>query len=137
MALVAAAASGIALISSAQAVPRRATLATFTGTWIGHTRGLTISANGTATESVGSGCCDPIIDLRMKISHPRGNVHVASVKAVVTSVQLHDRSAFGGASVPRVGQAGRIKLRYGVITDTLTGFTFCNASTGAKGRCGA
>jgi hypothetical protein len=44
----------------------------------------------------------------------------------ITAVRLGDRSAFTAAHPPpRVGQSRRIRLRDGVITETLTGAHYC------------
>jgi hypothetical protein len=122
----------------AKAAPKKATLATFAGDWAGHTRGLTITRGGHARESIGSGCCDPVVDLALTLSHPRGNSHIASVAVRVTSVQVHDASAYSSSyPAPQVGQTGRLELRHGVITEPVTGTNYCNVRTQAKGTCGA
>jgi hypothetical protein len=138
----------IAVASIAQAAPERlgaraaathrATLATFAGTWFGHTRSLKITRGGVARESIGSGCCDPVVDLRLKLSHPRGTNHVASVVVRVTSVVIHDPSAFSSSfAAPHVGQTGRFKLRNGVIAESITATNYCNQATKEPLNCGA
>ncbi|HTN23312.1 MAG TPA: hypothetical protein VL120_04960 [Solirubrobacteraceae bacterium] len=138
----------VALASIAQAAPDRlaaraaatntATVATFAGSWFGHTRSLKITRGGIASESIGLGCCDPVVDLRLKLSHPRGTNHVASVAVRVTKVVIRDPSNYSASNpAPRVGQTGRFKLRFGVITETLTGTNYCNQAAGLKGTCGA
>jgi hypothetical protein len=137
----------VALASVAHATPRhvtskaaahRATLAMFAGVWGGHQRRLTITRSGWAKESIGSGCCDPVVDLRLKLSRPRGNNRVASVTVRVTSVQIHDRSVYDSSyPAPYVGKTGRLRLRYGVITETVTRMNYCNKAAQAKVRCGA
>jgi hypothetical protein len=79
-----------------------------------------------------------VVDLRLKLSHPRGTKHVGSVAFRVTSVQVHDPSAYSRSfPAPRVGQTGRLKLRYGVITESVTRTNYCNEAAQLKGTCGA
>jgi hypothetical protein len=141
------AATATAVASVAHATPRdvtskaamnRATLAMLVGVWGGHQRRLTITRSGWAKESIGSGCCNPVVDLRLKLSRPRGDNHVASVIVRVTSVQIQDRSVYDSSyPAPYVGKTGRLRLRYGVITETVTRMNYCNKAAQAKGRCGA
>jgi hypothetical protein len=138
VALALAPAVAVASIAGAAPAAPKATLATFAGDWAGHTRGLTITPGGRARESIGAGCCNPVVDLRLRLSHPRGTSHVASVAVRVTFVKIHDPSSYGSSyPAPHVGQTGRVKLRYGVITDSVTGANYCNARAQAKGTCGA
>ena len=128
----------LAVAGAPTAATHKATLATFAGTWFGHTRSLKITRDGLARESLGSGCCDPVVDLRLKLSHPRGTNHVGSVAVRVTSVVIHDPSAYSSSfPAPRVGQTGRFKLRFGVITETVTQTNYCKPGGGDRGRCGA
>lgn len=118
------------------ATPPPPTLAPLVGMWIGHTRTLTVRRDGTAVESVGDGCCDPIMDLRLRLSHPR-RVHGGLVATVVvTGVRMHDRHALPpGRRPPHVGQTGTLRLRAHVLVDSVTGDDYCG--TGAKPVCGA
>jgi hypothetical protein len=50
--------------------PPAITLTTFAADWIGHTRQLTITKDGHATEHIDDGCCDPVIDLAFSLSQP-------------------------------------------------------------------
>ncbi len=122
-------------IASTASSPR-ATLATFKGTWYGHTRYLKITAHGLATESIGDGCCDPIIDLSFDLSQPRGTPHNATVVATVTRVHVTNKSEFSKSSpAPTVGETRVIRLYNGVITETLTGARYCGDH--APSVCGA
>jgi hypothetical protein len=117
---------------------RKATLSTFTGLWIGHTRFLRITRKARAKESIGNGCCDQIVDLKLRVSRPRGTARRASIRARVVGVRWHDRSAFDpNRTPPHVGQVKQLRLRHGVITDPLTGATYCNRAAGRRGTCGA
>jgi hypothetical protein len=140
--------AGIALASSSQAAsthaaPRAsasgsATLATFAGTWLGHTRDLRITAGGHARESIGSGCCDPVINLQLQLSRPRGTSGYATVAARVTAIDVLDPSAFTSANpAPHLGETRRLLLRHGVITEPLTHIDYCDMAAGEKGVCGA
>ena len=116
----------------------RTGLAPFVGAWSGHTRTLTVSRSGIAKESISDGCCDRVIRLTARLSHPRpvGGSLVAT--ATVVRVRVFDRSAFTARHpAPRVGQRGRFTLRRGIILEGLTGTTYCNARTARLGRCGA
>ncbi|WP_109642239.1 hypothetical protein [Lentzea atacamensis] len=112
-----------------------ASLATFAGKWMGHSRLLTITADRKATEHVGSGCCNPVIDLTFTLSNPQGNPGTATATITVTSVQLHDWS--WREAPPKVGQTATIKLADGVITEPLAGGTYCDHVKQLAGVCGA
>ena len=125
-----------ALLAAAALAAPQPTLAPFVGTWYGHTRTIAIARDGRAVESVGDGCCDPIMDLRLRVTSPRriGAELVATV--VVTGVRMHDRRALPpGRRPPRVGQSGTLRLRAHVLVDTVTGDNYCG--NGAKPVCGA
>jgi hypothetical protein len=131
----------LALISSAAANPvisasslKRATRATFVGTWYGHTRLLKIKARGRAKESISDGCCDRVIALRLRLSHAHGSSRRASIRARVTAVQIYDPSE--SPPVHR-GDVGRLKLRNGVISEPLTGTNYCDLKADRRGACGA
>ncbi|MCP2243866.1 hypothetical protein [Lentzea aerocolonigenes] len=110
-------------------------LSTFAGQWMGHTRSLTITADGRATEHVGSGCCNPVIDLTFTLSDPQWSPAEATATVTVTSVQLHDWSRSDPA--PKVGQMATIKLADGIITEPLAGATYCDHAKQLAGVCGA
>jgi hypothetical protein len=105
----------------------KATLDTFTGTWQGHARTLNITRTGNAEEWISLGLGHFVIALRFHLSRPRGTPHDATATATVTAVRLGNTSAFTAAHrPPRVGESDRIRLRDGVITETLTGANYCN-----------
>lgn len=116
--------------------PRAATLATFAGTWVGHTRFLTVTQAGVATERLGDGCCHPIVDLMYRLTRPRGTTTRATATMTVLAVVVHDPTAFTAAHpAPRRRQVATLTLRRGVVRDPLTNATYCGTS--AAGRCGA
>jgi hypothetical protein len=105
----------------------KAMLATFAGGWQGHARGLGITRTGNAKEWISLGLGHFVIALRFHLSRPRGTPHDATATATVTAVRLGDRSAFTAAHPPpRVGESRTIRLRDGVITETLTGAQYCS-----------
>jgi hypothetical protein len=123
----------------------KATLATFAGGWQGHARGLGITRTGDAKEWVSLGLGRFAIALRFHLSRPNGTPHDATATATVTAVRLGDRSAFTPAHPPpRVGDSRRIRLRDGVIIETLTGMHYCSPTARhwtlvqwVKAGCGA
>src|SRR3954451_2519200 len=138
--LIAAAASEASATraDAARGAAHRATLATFAGTWYGHTRGLVITRHGHAKESIGDGCCDPIVDLTLRLSHARGTRSNATVRARVTSVHVHNRRAFTRSNPPpRVGERRRLRLRHGVIKEPITRTNYCSYKADVRGTCGA
>jgi hypothetical protein len=121
--------------SAVGASPRRASLATFAGYWWGHTRGLRIMRDGHAAESIFSGCCDRVINVDFRLSRPRGTSQAAAAIATVTAVWVRDRSAFTAAHpAPQVGETRTIRLRDGVISESLTGASYCAPRVD---KCGA
>ena len=120
---------------------KKATLATFAGTWQAHGRTLKISRTGDARESISLGLGHFLIALRFRLSQPRGTPDHATARATVTAVRIgEDRGAFTtGRPPPRVGDSRRIRLRYGVITETLTGANYCGPTSGdwLDAGCGA
>jgi hypothetical protein len=101
--------------------PRHATLGTFARYWTGHTRDLRIGSGGRAIERINGGCC--VVDVHYTfrlLRPPRGTVRDASVAFRVTAVRV-----WRIRGRPRVGRRGELRLRRGVITDSLTHATFC------------
>jgi hypothetical protein len=96
----------------------KATLATFAEGWQAHARSLTITRTGNADEWFTLGLGDFVVELRFRLSRPKGTPRDATATATVTAVRIGDRSAFTAAHpAPRVGEALRIRLRDGVITE--------------------
>ena len=127
----------LTLSASACGGTRSASLDTFAGTWTGHTRSLTI-AHGRAKESIGAGCCDPVIDLELRVSQPHGGADDATATVTVLGVRVHDRSFFTKARpAPRAGQTGTLRLVRGVITESITRASYCDRPAARAGACGA
>jgi hypothetical protein len=104
----------------------KAGLGSFAGRWQGHGRGLTIKKDGRASESIYTGCCYLAIAVKFQLSRPRGTPSAASATATVIAVRIGDKSWFTKAHPPpHVDESRRIKLRDGVITETLTGTPYC------------
>lgn len=98
---------------------------------------MSISRTGHAKEDIGNGCCDPQIDVHFTLSHPRETSSNASALARVTMVRVRS-DEWLAKWAPRLGQTRRIRLKGGVLTETLTGHTtYCDEKAGGAGRCGA
>jgi hypothetical protein len=115
----------------------RATLRPFVGTWYGHTRSLVVDRAGVTRESISDGCCDPVIRLTTRLSHPRRVGSSVVATATVVRARIFDRSAFGTRAPPRAGDRGRFTLRRGIVRDSLTQATYCDSRASRLGRCGA
>jgi hypothetical protein len=107
----------------------------FAGQWYGHTRSLVVSESGAARESIGDGCCNPIIDLTYQLSNPVQQGDRWTATATVTSVVVHDNLAL--ATAPSVGAIGQFELHSGVINVSLSRTNYCDESAGQTGICGA
>jgi hypothetical protein len=112
--------------------------AKFAGTWYGHTRSLRITRRGFARESIGDGCCNPVIDLKFRLSRARSSSSGLTARARVTAVHVRDKSSFSRKHPPpHVGEKRRIRLSHGVIHERITGTTYCDTAAGRRGVCGA
>jgi hypothetical protein len=133
-------AAALATLALAGCGGDRATLATFAGTWQAHGRTLKITPTGNAEERISLGLGHFAIALRFQLSRPRGSPHDATATATVTAVRLGNTSAFTAARPPpRVGESRTIRLRDGVLTETLTGANYCGPTAGdwIDAGCGA
>lgn len=118
--------------------PAKATSATFSGTWFGHTRGLQIKPSGDGSESINDGCCYHIIDVSFRLTQFDGTPSKAVARGTVTKVVVADTAAFDRRHpAPVVGETIALRLTNGVITDPLTDAQYCDSSADAKGTCGA
>jgi hypothetical protein len=137
-ALLVLAIAGAILAAASAATPKQATLATFAGNWIGHTRYLRIDHQGHAVESVDDGCCDHVLSLDFRLSNPHGTTANAAATATVTHIHMSDPGDFGPSYVPpRVGQSRLVYLHNGVLTDELSAQAYCDAAAERRGACGA
>lgn len=136
MRLIAIAIVGVIVLTAAGGTDH-ATLGPFVGAWSGHTRSLVVDRAGVAKESISDGCCDPVIRLTTRLSHPRrvGDSIVAT--ATVVRARIFDRSAFRTHAPPHVGDRGRFTLRRGIIRDSLTQAPYCDSRASRLGKCGA
>lgn len=121
---------GLLAITLALGTPVNAGVSVFAGTWYGHTRSLRITPMGRAVESIGSGCCHPVIDLRFRLTY-RSRL---TATMTVTWVRVPNRSLLGRRRAPRVGEHGTLRLTNGVIHEPLTGTTYCRPGVD---KCGA
>lgn len=114
--------------------PPPATLATFAGGWGGHTRGLSITATGRGSEDTDDGCCTHVYRLTFQILSVSGTLTRGAAVYRVTSFKRY------GAGVRQLhpGDTGKLVLKDGIVTNTLTGVFFCSdPAWGATGACGA
>jgi hypothetical protein len=118
---------------SQRAAPK-AKLATFAGRWGGHTRGLSITSSGKGHESADDGCCTRVYELTFRIVSVSGTLTHAVAVYRVTSFRRYEREV----RPLRVGDVGKLLLRNGIVTNTLTRDFFCSdPAWDATGACGA
>ena len=111
-----------------------ASLATFAGKWGGHTRGLSIAANGRGSEFADDGCCTRAYRMTFQILSATGTVTRATARFRVTSFSRVER----GVKLRHTGDVGRLLLRNGIVTNTLSGVYFCSdPAWSTTGACGA
>lgn len=114
--------------------PRPASLATFAGSWGGHTRALSITRGGAGRERVDDGCCTRVYTLSFRILSVSGTLTHATAVYRVTSFSRQEN----GVRKLRVGDVGRLVLRNGIVTNALTDVYYCSdPAWGATGACGA
>src|SRR5258708_29407990 len=111
----------------------KATLATFAGRWGGHTRGLSITSAGRGSESANDGCCTRVYGLTLQILHVTGSPTRATAVYPVES----SKSYRSGVRRLHAGEVGKLVLKDGIVTNTLTSDFFCSdAAWGATRACG-
>ena len=66
----------LALSPAGVAQPPKATLATFSGQWTGHTRSFLVTRAGRATEVVDDGCCTRVLAITLQLSKPAGTTRM-------------------------------------------------------------
>lgn len=126
------------LLPGSAAAESTAALGTFQGRWYGHTRSLVVDSKGVAHEFLSSGCCDPLVRLRLHLYAPHGTARNATIKAYVSWVHILDARAFGPSFLaPHMGQIVTWRLHDGVLTEPATHINYCDYSASMKGRCGA
>lgn len=114
--------------------PPAATLATFSGAWGGHTRSLSISGTGRGSESADDGCCTRVYRMTFRIVSVSGAITRATATYRVTSFERYPEGPKGIVK----GDVGKLQLRNGIVTNTLTNDYFCSEPAWATtGACGA
>jgi len=114
--------------------PRAATLATFVGPWGGHDRGFGINSRGRGSEVAGDGCCIRVYEMTFQILSVSGTLTHGMAVYRVTSFKRYEE----GTKTLHVGDVGKLLLRNGIVTNTLTGDYFCSdPAWAATGACGA
>jgi hypothetical protein len=107
----------------------------FFGYWWGHTRGLEIRRDGRGLEGVSDGCCHQVITLRFRLLRVLGTRARAVAAIKVASADVAEKAmAWLPHGPPHGGQVGTLVLQGGVLTDELTGVTFCAPTVN---KCGA
>jgi len=97
-----------------------------------------IGRNGRAEEHIDDGCCTPVIDLEFHLSRPRGTWQRGTDTATVTRVRFRNRRYFTkGHLAPRVGATRTLRLRDGLLMESLTAAVYCNDRTRIPSKCGA
>ena len=107
----------------------------FTKSWYAHTSFLTVSRTGAVDESVGDGCCDPIIDLRYQLSNPRQEGSAWAADAKVTWVKLHHYT--DRRPPPKVGDTYQVRVENGFFYPfSISDWRYCDQAV-QPGQCGA
>jgi hypothetical protein len=106
-------------------------LDSWTGYWWGHDRGLKISGHGDGREVLNDGCCFRAVAMTFRIVQTPSSPASGAAAFRVESVK---KWRLPNHKQPHIGQQGRLRLRHGVITDSITGATFCAPNVD---RCGA
>jgi hypothetical protein len=100
-------------------------------------RGLAITRSGYGRERIDDGCCHRVIGISFTLSRPRGTTTDAVVTIRLTRVKLYNKAIYWrNRPRPSVGQRGRLRLRGDIITEPITGATFCGPRA-RIGACGA
>lgn len=100
------------------------------GDWYGHTRRLTITADGRVHELISSGCCQLYADVRYRILPTTERVTAGgrSISLEVTAVTVGN---------VRVGQSGLLRMSGNQVFSGPTGGTNYCGPRAAVGECGA
>lgn len=101
----------------------RGRLAIFVGHWWGHTRGIDVHGSGRGREYINSGA-PPVATLTFDVLRVTGTPAAADARIRLTSVRIFDRTAFRRGR-PRVGEFGTLRLRQGIVTDSITRVFYC------------
>jgi hypothetical protein len=101
----------------------------FAGQWWGHTRSLHLDAAGRGREFDDDGCCRRVLDFDFRLLSVSRTGTTEQARIRVTTIRV-DRVR----PRIRVGQIETLRLRRGVIVDSLSGASFCAPNVG---RCGA
>jgi hypothetical protein len=110
-----------------------ASLATFAGVWGGHSRSLSITSSGRGRESASDGCCMRVYRMTFQILSVTGTLTHATAPYRVTSFKRYAR----GVRSVHAGDLGKLRLRNGIATSTLTRDFFCSdPAWNATGACG-
>ena len=111
----------------------------FVGTWTGHTRTLTIGANGVATEKVYDGCCTVAWTLTFSVDNASGTHADGKLYTTLISATFNENPDFPtpGSPEAKKGQGGIAGVQDGVLSEPYAGGTFCDSAADTAGKCGA
>ncbi len=113
----------------------RARIATFAGSWGGHTRRLWITSGGRGLEITDDGCCHHVYRMSFQVISVSGTLTRATAAYRATSFNRYDSSF---RSRLHAGRIGKPLLRNGIVTNTQTRVFFCSdPAWWATGVCGA
>lgn len=100
------------------------------GDWYGHTRRLTITADGRVHELISSGCCQLYADVRYRLLPTTERITAGgrSISMEVTAVTVGN---------VRVGQRGLLRMSGNQVFSGPTGGTNYCGPRAAVGECGA
>lgn len=112
-----------------------ATLSTFVGDWIGHTRDLAVTPAGVVTEDISDGCCHRVVTATYQVDAVSGTAADATALVTVTAVVPGDEPM---PTMPTVGEHGTLHLTGGILTSSLTGgVDYCDQRSAPSFACGA
>ena len=86
-------------------------------------RGIDVYGSGLGKEYAGRGRHE-LVTLTFKVLRVTGTPGVADARIRVTSAQVFNRGAYFGF-VPHVGELGTLRLRNGIVTDSITRVVYC------------
>lgn len=102
-----------------------AALSAFLGHWWGHTRGIDVYGSGRGKEYINGGA-RPVLTLAFNVLGISGRQRTVVARIRVTAVRILDRSAVG--TLPYIGEIGTLRLRRGIVTDSITRGFYCASS---------
>jgi hypothetical protein len=115
-------------VSGPERPPAPASLATFAGSWGVHGGSLSITSSGRGRETAVRAyrMTFQILSVTGTLTHAAAVYRVTSFKRYARGVRRH-----------HIGEVGKLRLRNGIVTSTITRNYFCSdPAWGATGVCG-